>query len=130
MRRGRRKSGRHRLIRHLVQGVTTVTVATLAGAGGEELSGRRPFGRRVSPGDAFGPRVAPGDADGGPPPPEHKLTKRELEVLGLMAAGATNAEIADRLVIAQSTVQSHVKHILRKFDARNRTEAVSKYLSH
>jgi DNA-binding NarL/FixJ family response regulator len=97
-----------------------VTVATLAGAGGEELSGRRPFG----------PRVAPGDADGGPPPPEHKLTKRELEVLGLMAAGATNAEIADRLVIAQSTVQSHVKHILRKFDARNRTEAVSKYLSH
>jgi DNA-binding NarL/FixJ family response regulator len=107
-----------------------VTVATLAGAGGEELSGRRPFGRRVSPGDAFGPRVAPGDADGGPPPPEHKLTKRELEVLGLMAAGATNAEIADRLVIAQSTVQSHVKHILRKFDARNRTEAVSKYLSH
>jgi DNA-binding NarL/FixJ family response regulator len=106
-----------------------VTVATLAGAGGEELSGKRPFGPRVTPGDAFGPRVAPGYADG-PPPPEHKLTKREVEVLGLMAAGATNAEIADRLVISESTAKSHVKHILRKFDARNRTEAVSKYLSH
>ena len=56
------------------------------------------------------------------------LTRREQEVLDLMAEGATNAEIADRLVIAPGTVKSHVKHILRKLRAANRAEAVSRYL--
>ncbi len=55
------------------------------------------------------------------------LTRRELEVLDLMAAGASNAEIADRLVISVGTVKSHVKHILRKLRAANRAEAVSRY---
>lgn len=55
------------------------------------------------------------------------LTRRELEVLELMAAGASNAEIADRLVISVGTVKSHVKHILRKLRAANRAEAVSRY---
>ena len=56
------------------------------------------------------------------------LTRREREVVALMAAGATNAEIADRLVISQDTVKSHVKHVLRKLRASNRAEAVSRYL--
>jgi DNA-binding CsgD family transcriptional regulator len=56
------------------------------------------------------------------------LTARELEVLALMAAGSTNAEVASRLVISQSTVKSHVKHILRKLGAANRVEAASRYL--
>lgn len=55
------------------------------------------------------------------------LTPRELEVLELMGAGATNAMIADRLVISGATVKSHVKHILRKLRAANRAEAVSKF---
>jgi DNA-binding CsgD family transcriptional regulator/transcriptional regulator with GAF, ATPase, and Fis domain len=55
------------------------------------------------------------------------LTRRELEVLELMAAGASNSEIADRLVISVGTVKSHVKHILRKLRAANRAEAVSRY---
>jgi DNA-binding CsgD family transcriptional regulator len=55
------------------------------------------------------------------------LTRRELEVLELMASGASNAEIADRLAIAVGTVKSHVKHILRKLRAANRAEAVSRY---
>jgi LuxR family transcriptional regulator, regulator of acetate metabolism len=55
------------------------------------------------------------------------LTRRELEVLELMAAGASNAEIAERLVISVGTVKSHVKHILRKLRAANRAEAVSRY---
>ena len=55
------------------------------------------------------------------------LTKRELEVLAAMAQGKTNAEIADGLVIAESTVKSHVEHILRKLSAVNRTEAVCRY---
>jgi DNA-binding NarL/FixJ family response regulator len=46
----------------------------------------------------------------------------------MIAEGATNTEIAERLVIAPSTVESHVKRILRKLGARNRTEAAARYL--
>lgn len=56
------------------------------------------------------------------------LTARELEVLALMATGATNERIAQRLVIAVGTVKSHVKQVLRKLGAENRTEAISQYL--
>jgi DNA-binding CsgD family transcriptional regulator len=59
---------------------------------------------------------------------EADLTRREREVLLLMGAGATNAGIASRLVISESTVKSHVKQILRKLGAGNRGEAVSRYL--
>jgi DNA-binding CsgD family transcriptional regulator len=56
------------------------------------------------------------------------LTRREREVLELMASGATNTRIADQLVISEGTVKSHVKHILRKLHAGNRAEAVARYL--
>jgi DNA-binding CsgD family transcriptional regulator len=56
------------------------------------------------------------------------LTNRELEVLALMATGATNDRIADELVIANGTVKSHVKRILRKLCVENRAEAISHYL--
>jgi DNA-binding NarL/FixJ family response regulator len=55
------------------------------------------------------------------------LTARELEVLELLAGGARNAEIAASLVISDGTVKSHVKSILRKLHAGNRTQAISKY---
>jgi LuxR family transcriptional regulator, regulator of acetate metabolism len=61
-------------------------------------------------------------------PPTDPLTPREHEVLELMSQGATNGVIGDRLVISAATVKSHVGHILRKLNARNRTEAVSRYL--
>jgi LuxR family transcriptional regulator, regulator of acetate metabolism len=56
------------------------------------------------------------------------LTRRELEVLRLMAKGRTNAGIAEELVISSATVKSHVQHVLRKLRASNRAEAVSKYM--
>lgn len=56
------------------------------------------------------------------------LTAREQEVLALMATGATNERIAQRLVIATDTVKSHVKQILRKLRVENRAEAISQYL--
>jgi DNA-binding NarL/FixJ family response regulator len=56
------------------------------------------------------------------------LTRRELEVVELMARGASNADIAIELVISEGTVKSHVKHILRKMRAANRAQAVSCYM--
>ncbi|UTI63599.1 LuxR C-terminal-related transcriptional regulator [Paraconexibacter antarcticus] len=55
------------------------------------------------------------------------LTDREREVMDMMLQGFTNQRIAERLVIKEGTVKSHVKHILRKVGAANRTEAISKY---
>jgi len=56
-----------------------------------------------------------------------ELTTREADVLHALAAGKTNAQIALGLFVAEGTVKSHVKHILRKLGAANRTDAVTKY---
>ena len=53
------------------------------------------------------------------------LTSRELEVLRELGTGASNQEIADRLVIAENTVKVHVRNVLAKLDLRNRREAAS-----
>jgi LuxR family maltose regulon positive regulatory protein len=54
------------------------------------------------------------------------LSPREMDVLRLIAAGLANLEIAERLVVTLPTVKSHVKHILSKLDAQNRTQAVAR----
>jgi DNA-binding CsgD family transcriptional regulator len=61
-------------------------------------------------------------------PQYEELTDREHQVLSLLAVGATNAGIADKLVVSESTVKSHVRHILRKVGAANRAQAISRYL--
>jgi DNA-binding NarL/FixJ family response regulator len=55
--------------------------------------------------------------------PLEPLSDREGEVLALLAAGASNKEIADRLVITEGTVKNHVSNILGKLQAENRTQA-------
>jgi len=57
--------------------------------------------------------------------PEEALSERELEVLQVMASGAANKEIANQLIISESTVKTHVTNIFQKLGASDRTQAVT-----
>jgi LuxR family maltose regulon positive regulatory protein len=86
----------------------------------------RAYARRLL--DALECRVAQQQpaAASGPSPLVEPLTKRELEVLGLMAAGLSNREIAGELVLAMGTVKAHLHNIYGKLGVRGRTQAAAR----
>src|SRR5436853_4329374 len=59
-----------------------------------------------------------------PPPQLDDLTERELDVFRQIARGLTNAEIGQELYISETTVKTHITHILQKLDLRDRVQAV------
>ncbi len=59
------------------------------------------------------------------PAPEQVLSTRETEVLQLISTGAANKEVAAQLLIGESTVKTHVIHILNKLGVKGRTQAVA-----
>jgi DNA-binding NarL/FixJ family response regulator len=81
------------------------------------------------------PRIAPrmagrllaemGVLRGSVPEPLEELSDREREVLALLAEGLRNREIAERLVVTEATVKTHVRHVLEKLRLRNRAEAAA-----
>jgi DNA-binding NarL/FixJ family response regulator len=101
-------------------------------AGGEEI--REALERVIHDHAAIDPAVTRHlvDAIAAPPaaPAPHGrglpdgLTPREAEVLSLIAAGLSNAEIAERLVISEGTVKSHINRVLAKIQVRDRAQAV------
>lgn len=76
------------------------------------------------------PVESPGRTDAGPfvPDPARRealgITKRELEILELIAAGLSNKEIADRIFVSENTVKTHSSRLFEKLGARRRTQAV------
>ncbi len=71
---------------------------------------------------------SPGAAAGGPDLTK-LLTTRQIEILALVAEGLSNAEIASRLYLTESTVKWHVRKVLRALGVSNRAQAVARYLS-
>jgi len=81
--------------------------------------------RLAAPGQAADVAIVPRATQAGPEPSAVELTPRELDVLALMAEGASNKAIAKQLGISVHTAKFHVGSILDKLDATGRTDAVA-----
>jgi DNA-binding NarL/FixJ family response regulator len=84
--------------------------------------------RQVAHGQMVFPRAARQWLDNRPRPrPDAELSERERTILALVAGGMTNAQIAERLSLSESTVKFHLQNIFQKLHVTNRTEAAAVY---
>jgi DNA-binding NarL/FixJ family response regulator len=98
-------------------------VSAVSGGGAQlDPSIQRRLVDAIARGDPPGPA---GDGDDQPWQAPHRLTPREVEVLTEIAAGLSNAEIAERFCVSSTTVKSHVKHLLAKTGMRDRSQLVA-----
>jgi DNA-binding CsgD family transcriptional regulator len=110
-----------------VQAVLDAITAKTAAELGAPAALRHEAGRAVGRGDRIAAPLglAPEPARSYPPQQQLPLTRREHEVTELIAEGLTNRQIAQRLFIAQRTVDTHVGHILAKLGCSTRSQAVA-----
>jgi DNA-binding NarL/FixJ family response regulator len=97
----------------------------------EALTTARELGMRALE-DRIAARSSPNMLSSSPPSliDLDDLSPREIDVLGLLAAGKSNREIADALFISRNTVSTHVRNILTKTGCTNRTEAATYAMRH
>ncbi|MDL4774615.1 ATP-binding protein [Actinomadura xylanilytica] len=103
--------------------------AARAALGDERLRTAQDAGRALPVGEAIALALDPARAPDLPPPPGSAvtvLTRRERQVAELVAEGLSNREIAERLIIAKRTVDSHVEHILAKLGVSSRTQVATR----
>lgn len=104
-------------VRYLAKDCTTSTIVTTLVEAVDLLDGRA---HSHPPSD--GPRCRPAESAAA----SHGLTQRELEILQMLANGASTIEVARRSYISAKTVKNHVAHIYAKLGAGSRTQAVAK----
>ena len=109
---------------------TDIARALAAAAGGLTVFDPRVRATLLAAASSAPPAAEPGSAPssapspGPTPEPPDGLTHREVEILGLMAQGLTNPEIAERLFLSNHTVKTHINRIFAKTGSRDRVAAV------
>jgi DNA-binding NarL/FixJ family response regulator len=109
---------------------TDIARALQAAAGGLTVFDPRVRATLLAAASSAPPAAEPGSAPssapspGPTPEPPDGLTHREVEILGLMAQGLTNPEIAERLFLSNHTIKTHINRIFAKTGSRDRVAAV------
>ncbi len=118
---------RYIVIEHSVEiygGLIAIVFVTLGLGLGSRLNGRAAPARSA---DGIASDPAPLDASrpsAEPAPDAPRITKREQEILALIADGLSNKEIADRLFVSENTVKTHSSRLFEKLSVNRRTQAV------
>lgn len=105
-------------------GIAEISRAVQAAAAGQSLVDAAVQSRLLAAASA---RARPAPSPAAPP---DELTPREAEVLGLIARGLSNSEIAAHLVVSEATVKTHINHLFAKTGARDRAQAVHYAYTH